>query len=217
MLPCAQHVAFGPHPRPEPPGIQVKPSSQQMVPLMPEQQFVWARVRAGTSDVRTAPTTPPPIRRSTVRRDWPLAIALATSSSHSPMASPLCCGAPAPRGAKLMGSPEISGALGSLSDACSSQATHGQAAHLSIPEPPQSRCLVTGRQDHHRRFGGVRHHFATRLLSAGASVADVQKLLGHSSVAITTKVSWHANTDALAEVYARFSGGRPQVRLVRPE
>lgn len=52
-----------------------------------------------------------------------------------------------------------------------------------------------------------RHHFASRLIAAGANVADVQKLLGHSSVAVTTKVYWHANTDALAEVYARFAGG----------
>jgi integrase/recombinase XerC len=61
-----------------------------------------------------------------------------------------------------------------------------------------------------------RHHFASRLLSAGASVADVQKLQGHSSVAITTKVYLHANTDALAEVYARFSGGGPGLGLVGP-
>ena len=53
--------------------------------------------------------------------------------------------------------------------------------------------------------------------NAGASVADVQKLLGHSSVAIATKVYWHANTDALAEVYARFVSGRPQLRLLGPE
>ena len=64
---------------------------------------------------------------------------------------------------------------------------------------------------------GIRHLFATRLLAAGASVADVQKLLGHASVAVTTKVYWHANTDALAEVCARFGGGRPQLRLVALE
>ena len=63
----------------------------------------------------------------------------------------------------------------------------------------------------------VRHHLASRLLSAGASVADVQKLLRHSSVAITTKVYWHPNTDALAEVSARFRGGRPALRLVALE
>lgn len=62
-----------------------------------------------------------------------------------------------------------------------------------------------------------RHHFASRLLTAGASVADVQKLMGHSSVAVTTKVYWHAETDALAAVYARFSGGRPALRLVQLE
>ena len=48
-------------------------------------------------------------------------------------------------------------------------------------------------------------------------MADVQKLLGHSSVTVMTKVSWHAKTDALAAVYARFIGGRPAPRLLAPE
>jgi site-specific recombinase XerD len=61
------------------------------------------------------------------------------------------------------------------------------------------------------------HHFASQLLQAGASVADVQMLLGHAPVASTTKVYWHANTEGLAEVYARFVSGRRPLRLVGPD
>ena len=43
-------------------------------------------------------------------------------------------------------------------------------------------------------------------------MADVQKLVGHSSVAVTTKLYWHANTDALAEVYASDDGKEKFVR-----
>ena len=48
-------------------------------------------------------------------------------------------------------------------------------------------------------------------------MADVQQLLGHASVAVTTKVYWHAKTDAPAAVYARYVSGRPQLRLMGPE
>ena len=49
-----------------------------------------------------------------------------------------------------------------------------------------------------------RHLFAMRLLTARAGHAIAQKLLGHSSVDVTTRVCWHAEAEGLAEAYARF-------------
>jgi hypothetical protein len=81
--PCGQQVAFGPHPLPDPPGIQMNSSGQQTWPSRPEQQFVdCAPARAGTEEPSMAAAKPAPSCRSTVRRERPVAMLRARSSSH---------------------------------------------------------------------------------------------------------------------------------------
>ena len=45
---------------------------------------------------------------------------------------------------------------------------------------------------------GLRHSFSTNLLEKGASVVSIQKLLGHASLAVTTRYL-HQNTSKLSE------------------
>jgi hypothetical protein len=98
MPPCGQQLAFGPHPSPDSPGIQVNPGSQQIWPPRPEQQLVdWASDREGTSDATTAAARAPPMLRKAARRDWPWAMRRARSSIQRSIAISPMTGSDTPK------------------------------------------------------------------------------------------------------------------------
>lgn len=53
----------------------------------------------------------------------------------------------------------------------------------------------------------LRHYFATKMLQDGVNIVDVQKMLGHSSVA-TTQIYSHVTDERIREVWSRALEGR---------
>jgi integrase len=65
------------------------------------------------------------------------------------------------------------------------------------------------------RFHDLRHTTATLLLQAGAPIAHVSKVLGHSSIAITADLYGHLVVDDLRAAMARLSFDLPAPEPVR--
>lgn len=66
---------------------------------------------------------------------------------------------------------------------------YARAAHLSVRISPH----------------GLRHSFATDLLSAGAGIREVQEMLGHKNIA-TTQIYTHITNPQLRKVHETFHG-----------
>ncbi len=55
------------------------------------------------------------------------------------------------------------------------------------------------------RFHDLRHSFATNLWELGFDLKDIQELLGHSSVAITSDIYTHMREEKKKSVMERYS------------
>ena len=60
------------------------------------------------------------------------------------------------------------------------------------------------------KIHALRHYFASEALRRGVDLARVSRLMGHSSIAITSKLYIHLEIDDLADAMAIFeAGGKP--------
>jgi len=67
------------------------------------------------------------------------------------------------------------------------------------PEPCQIVDFVRRRVDFHFTFHGLRHTFARRWVESGASLAALQEILGHSSIAVTQRYARMTDAATFAE------------------
>lgn len=70
------------------------------------------------------------------------------------------------------------------------------------------KAALAGAECHAIGFHGLRHSFASHLMMAGANILTLQKLLGHSSVAVTMKYA-HLAPDFMRDEIARLRFERP--------
>jgi len=67
---------------------------------------------------------------------------------------------------------------------------------------------LTGAECHPIGFHGLRHTFASHFMMSGGNILTLQKLLGHSSVAVTMKYA-HLAPDFMRDEIARLRFERP--------
>ena len=67
---------------------------------------------------------------------------------------------------------------------------------------------LTGAKCHAIGFHGLRHTFASHFMMAGGNILTLQKLLGHSSVAVTMKYA-HLAPDFMRDEMSRLRCEKP--------
>lgn len=67
---------------------------------------------------------------------------------------------------------------------------------------------LTGAKCHAIGFHGLRHTFASHFMMAGGNILTLQKLLGHSSVAVTMKYA-HLAPDFMRDEMSRLRFEKP--------
>jgi integrase len=70
------------------------------------------------------------------------------------------------------------------------------------------KAALTGAECHAVTFHGLRHTFASHFMMSGGNILTLQKLLGHSSVAVTMKYA-HLAPDFMRDEIARLRFERP--------
>jgi integrase len=70
------------------------------------------------------------------------------------------------------------------------------------------KAAMTGAECHAVTFHGLRHTFASHFMMSGGNILTLQKLLGHSSVAVTMKYA-HLAPDFMRDEIARLRFERP--------
>ena len=63
---------------------------------------------------------------------------------------------------------------------------------------------LEGAKCHKMKFHGLRHTFASHFIMSGGNILTLQKLLGHSSVAVTMKYA-HLAPDFMKEEVGRMA------------
>jgi len=74
------------------------------------------------------------------------------------------------------------------------------------------KAALTGAECHAVTFHGLRHTFASHFMMSGGNILTLQKLLGHSSVAVTMKYA-HLAPDFMRDEIARLRFERPSARV----
>lgn len=82
-------------------------------------------------------------------------------------------------------------------------------------EVPLKRALRLAKIKRHVRFHDLRHTAATLLLRSGAGLAQVQRILGHSSIQVTVDLYGHLVTDDLQDAMRRVDLSLPTPRSAK--